>query len=63
MEGGVLIVAILIGIGLLVATGMLASKKGRSVPLWIVLGILFNPIALIILLCLSNDSAGQSTRA
>lgn len=51
---GILILLIwAIGIGILVGTGILASRKGRSVPLWVILGLFFGPIPLIILAFLS----------
>lgn len=39
---------------LVVACGILASKKGRSVIIWLLLSILLTPLVLIILLCLSD---------
>ena len=32
-----------------VATGVIASRKNRSVAGWVILGLMFNPIALIML--------------
>jgi uncharacterized membrane protein YoaK (UPF0700 family) len=37
-------------------TPMIASKKNRPPALWFVLGLLFNPIALVILLRLPSPS-------
>jgi hypothetical protein len=45
----------LILIGLLVicaVTPVIAYKKNRSAVLWFVLGLMFNPVALVVLLCL-----------
>jgi hypothetical protein len=45
----------LILIGLLVlcaVTPLIAYKKNRSAVLWFVLGLMFNPLALVVLLCL-----------
>jgi|HubBroStandDraft_6_1064221.scaffolds.fasta_scaffold2350850_1 hypothetical protein len=52
MESIIILLWIAIFIGLLVWTGKLASNKGRSVPLWVILGFLLNPIPLIVLACL-----------
>ncbi|HEX4554800.1 MAG TPA: hypothetical protein VH249_12485 [Xanthobacteraceae bacterium] len=45
----------LIVIGVLVlcaVTPVIAYKKNRSAVLWFVLGLMFNPVALVVLLCL-----------
>jgi len=45
----------LIVIGLLaicVVTPVIAYKKNRSAVLWFVLGLMFNPVTLVVLLCL-----------
>jgi membrane-bound ClpP family serine protease len=39
-------------IGLVVWTVRLARQKGRSALLWGILGLLFNPIAIVVLACL-----------
>jgi len=36
-------------LGMTVATGMITSRKNRSVVGWIILGLMFNPVVLIIL--------------
>ena len=47
-----LILAIIIDIGIIIACGVIASNKNRSVGGWIVLGILLGLIALIMIICL-----------
>jgi len=37
-----------------VANGIIAQRKGRSVAGWVVLGLMFNPIAFVVLLCLPS---------
>ena len=44
----------IVGIICAAICGVLASSKGRSVPAWVLLGLLFGLIPLIILACLSN---------
>ncbi len=41
-----------------VANGAIAQRKGRWVAGWAVLGLLFNPIALVVLLCLPSLRIG-----
>lgn len=40
-----------------------ASKKGRSTGLWFILGALFGPFALIVILVLSVDRLSAERRA
>ncbi len=47
MEIAIGLIALAIIIGMIVANVKIAQSKGQSVGLWVVLGILFNPIALI----------------
>src|SRR5262249_52464825 len=42
-------------IATIVANGFIARHKGRSVAGWVVLGLLFNPIAFVVLLCLPSE--------
>ena len=48
MEIVIGLIALAIIIAMIVANVKIAQSKGQSVGLWVVLGILFNPIALII---------------
>ena len=36
------------------ANGIIANHKGRSVAGWVILGLMFNPIALVVLLFLPS---------
>ena len=46
----------------IVANGVIAQRKGRSVAGWVVLGLLFNPITLVVLLCLPSLRIGPELR-
>ena len=37
-----------------VANGFIASRKNRSVVNWVILGLMFNPIAFVVLLFLPS---------
>lgn len=54
---------ILLGIVLImtVATGMIAHRKNRSVRGWLFLGLIFNPVVLIVLLSLPGLAPNQSS--
>ena len=41
---------------------LVAFKKGKSVPFWCVLGVLFGFISLIIVLCLKKDHEAIAMR-
>jgi len=57
MEIVIGLIALAIIIAMIVANVKIAQSKGQSVGLWVVLGILFNPIALIIQLILKGNKA------
>jgi hypothetical protein len=44
-----IIIAILL---MTVANGLIAYRKNRSVAAWVILGLMFNPIAFVVLLFL-----------
>jgi hypothetical protein len=46
-----------------VATGMIASRKNRSVAGWVILGLMFNPIVLIILSFLPDRAPNETPRS
>jgi hypothetical protein len=37
-----------------VANGIIAHRKGRWVAGWVILGLMFNPVAFVVLLCLPS---------
>jgi hypothetical protein len=37
-----------------VANGIIADRKGRSVAGWVILGLMCNPVAFVVLLCLPS---------
>ena len=57
-----LFLAVAFWIGFTVASAAIASNKGRSGALWLVLGLLFGPIALVAVACLPRNAA-QEVRA
>lgn len=57
MEVVFYLVILAIVIAMIVGNVKLAQSKGQSVGLWVVLGILFNPIALIIQYFLSGNKS------
>ena len=57
MEIVIGLIALAIIIAMIVANVKIAQSKGQSVGLWVVLGILFNPIALIIQYFLSGNKS------
>ncbi|MFZ3354718.1 MAG: hypothetical protein WA268_28060 [Xanthobacteraceae bacterium] len=47
-------------LGMTVATGMIASRKNRSLVGWIILGLMFNPVVLIILSFLPDRAPNET---
>lgn len=47
-------------LGMTVATGMIASRKNRSLVWWIILGLMFNPVVLIILSFLPDRAPNET---
>ena len=47
-------------LGMTVATGMIASRKNRSLVGWIILGLMFNPVVLIILSFLPDRAPNKN---
>jgi hypothetical protein len=45
---------IIIVLAMTVANGFIASRKNRSVVGWVILGVMFNPIAFVVLLFLPS---------
>ena len=41
-------------LAMVIANGFIAHRKGRSVIGWVILGLMFNPIAFVILLNLPS---------
>ena len=39
---------------LMIVTGVVASRRGRSVVVWLLLALIFNPIVILILLVLPD---------
>ena len=46
---------VIVVLALTAATGVIAARKKRSVAGWVILGLLFNPVALVVLLSLPSD--------
>lgn len=53
LVGFVYVVVLFFGVP--IACGLLAARKGRSVGIWVVLGLFFNLIGLLWLLCVAED--------
>jgi hypothetical protein len=45
---------IIVVLAMTVANGFIASRKNRSVVNWVILGLMFNPIAFVVLLFLPS---------
>jgi hypothetical protein len=39
-----------------VANGFIAHRKGRSIIIWVILGLMFNPFAVLVLLFLPSNN-------
>jgi hypothetical protein len=39
-----------------VANGLIANRKNRSVAVWVILGLMFNPVAFVVLLFLPRSA-------
>jgi DNA-directed RNA polymerase subunit RPC12/RpoP len=54
--------ALIIWIGLGIAAAIIATNKGMNAPGWFVLGFIFGPIALIIVLVLQKSGPGAGEK-